>query len=219
MESDLDDALRLVENMRAHLPPSVDIVALGVKAKTPYHLLAAREALIWRTEELARGACEMLERDDLAAGILLTRAVTESAAFVWRLNELLETRSQYSHAELHEHCQRMFLGWKKKGEPEFPEAVNILSLIDRMERKIPGVRSSYDQLSEFAHPNWSGVSGLFSLIDKANYVTHFGRGLRNRQYPKNMTCSLLVGSLELFQYAYNAISEKMPAYLAELEPL
>jgi hypothetical protein len=218
MDTDLDEARRFVENIRSHLPSSVDIAALGVKSKTPYHLLAAREALIWRTEELARGACEMLAKGDLAVGILLTRAVTESAAFVWRLKELLETRSQYSPAELHQHCERLFLGWKKKGEPEFPEAINIMTLIDRMDQKISGVRSGYDQLSEFAHPNWSGVSGLFSLTDKKKYITHFGRGLRNTKHVKEMACSVLVGSLELFQYAYNVISDKMPAYLAELEP-
>ena len=210
MDDDLDHARRLVESISAHLPSSVDIVALGVKSKTPYHLLAAREALIWRTEELARGACEMLARDDLAAGILLTRAVAESAAFV---------RSKYSPEQLHDNFQRMFLGWKQKGEPDFPEAINIMTLIDRMDKTIPGVRSGYDQLSEFSHPNWSGVSGLFSLIDKQQYITYFGRNLRNRTHPKEMACNLLVASLELFRYAYNSISEKLPAYLAELEPL
>jgi hypothetical protein len=48
MDTDLDEARRFVENIRAHLPSSVDIMALGVKSKTPYYLLAAREALIWR---------------------------------------------------------------------------------------------------------------------------------------------------------------------------
>lgn len=34
-----------------------------------------------------------------------------------------------------------------------------------------------------------------------------------------MAISLLIASLDLFTYAYNAISDEMPTYLSELEPL
>ena len=94
MNTDLDKVRQLVEKIRAHLPSSISVGALGVQSKAPYLLLAAREALIWRTEELARCACDMLERDDLAAGILLTRAVTESAAFVCRLNAAIRAKAR-----------------------------------------------------------------------------------------------------------------------------
>jgi hypothetical protein len=219
MENDLDEARQRVENIRAHLPVSVSVAALGVRQKTPFQLLVAREAMIWRTEELARGACDMLEIENFAAGILLTRAVIENAAFVWRLNELLERRRQYSPEQLRENCERMLLGWKKKGEPALPEAFNVLTFIDHLDRKIPGVRDSYDQLSEFAHPNWSGVSGLFSANDRANYVTNFGRGLPSSSTPKKLALNSLNASLEIFEHAYNSISDLLPAFLGELEPL
>jgi len=80
MKSDLDEARQRVENIRAHLPASVSVAALGVRQKTPFQLLVAREAMIWRTEELARAACDMLKSKNLAAAILLTRAVVENAA-------------------------------------------------------------------------------------------------------------------------------------------
>jgi hypothetical protein len=86
-----------------------------------------------RTEELARCACDMLERDDIAAGILLTRAVAESAAFVWRLKELLEDRQRYTAADLQDKFERMLLGWKN--DPEFPTAINIQTMINHMAKK------------------------------------------------------------------------------------
>ncbi len=73
--------------------------------------------MIWRTEELARCACDMLERDDLAAGILLTRVVIQNAGFVWRLNELLETRNQYSPEQLRDNFERMLLPWAPVDDP------------------------------------------------------------------------------------------------------
>src|SRR5215469_18300220 len=101
MNRDLDEARRHLERLQKDRPSSISVIALGMQSKAPYLFLAARAALMWRTEELARCACDMLERDDLAAGLVLTRAVTESAAFVWRLKELLETRHRYSPEILH----------------------------------------------------------------------------------------------------------------------
>jgi hypothetical protein len=213
MNANLDEARKRVENIGKHLPSSISVASLGVLSKAPYLLLSTREALIWRTEELARGACDMLERDDVAAGILLTRAVTESAAFVWRLKEILDNRHQYSTDALHDTLRKMHLGWKN--DPEFPTACNILTIIDHMEKKLPGVRGRYHHLSEFVHPNWSGVSGLFSSTDYANYTTSFGRGLRNSG-AKEHAAILLATSLELFEYAYNSISDTLPLFLDEL---
>jgi hypothetical protein len=171
----------------------------------------------WRTEELARCACDMLERDDIAAGILLTRAVAESAAFVWRLKELLEDRQRYTADDLQDKFERMLLGWKN--DPEFPQAFNIQTMIDHMARKIPEVRTRYDQLSEFAHPDWSGVLGLFSVTNRTTYTTLFGRGLRRTPAAaKEQAAGTLHAFLELFEHAYNSISDELPNYLRELEP-
>jgi hypothetical protein len=218
MNTDLAQARQRVENIRARLPSSISVAALGVRPTAPYHLLLAREALVWRTEELARCACDMLERDDLAAGILLTRAVTESAAFVWRLKELLETRDRYSDKELREKFGRMLFG-EKNSDPHLPEAFNIVPLVERMDKQLPGVKQGYDHLSGFAHPNWSGVFGLFATHDEPNYTTTFGRGVYGTALAKEIACDLLLMSLVVFESACDSISAALPKFLAELEPL
>lgn len=91
------DVRAWADRLRASLPQSVDVAALGVKSKAPFQLLCTREAMIWRTEELARNACDALERDDFAAAAILTRAVTENAALVWQLLDVLEAREKYTH--------------------------------------------------------------------------------------------------------------------------
>src|ERR1700728_3582671 len=86
------DVRARVVTLQASLPQSVDAAALGVKEKAPFQLLCTREALIWRTEELARTACDALERHDFTAAALLTRAAVESAALGWKLMEVLDDR-------------------------------------------------------------------------------------------------------------------------------
>src|SRR5499427_3672326 len=99
---ELVKAREFANRLRNSLPSSVDAAALGVWSKAPFQLLCTREALIWRTEELARNACDALERDDLAAAAILTRAITESTALTWRLMEVLDARAKYSTQDLND---------------------------------------------------------------------------------------------------------------------
>jgi hypothetical protein len=222
MDNHLDEARRLVENLARDLRSSIAAADLGVRPKTPFLLLWAREALSWRTEELARCACDLLARNDVAAGILLTRGVIESAAFIWRLKELLEERDKYSLADLHDKFEKLLVGWKN--DPEFPQVdSSILTMIDRMDRRLPGIgiRQRYDDFSEFAHPNWCGVSGLFSIANRETHTVQFGRDLDKRTpaAAKESATIALRSFLELFRFAYNSISDKLPEFIAELEPL
>jgi hypothetical protein len=216
--SEVAQARAFVDHLRANLPKEVEVAALGVKSKAPYQLLSTREALMWRTEELARNACDALERNDFAAAALLTRGVTESAALVWKLMELLDSRKNYSPQDMNDNLMRALAGWKAS-PGELPEAYNVLTLIQRMDRVLTGVLHSYRTLSEMAHPNWSGVVGLYSKTDKEKCFTSFGRALRNADGNVGMIANALLVSLSAFEYAYNKISNALPAFLAELESL
>lgn len=206
-----------MDRLRGSLPQSISAAALGVKSKAPFQLLCARESLIWRTEELARTACDALERDNFAAAAILTRAVTENAALAWNLMDALDGRSGYTLQELNDRLMRLLIGSKQW--PEVPDPVNVLTCLEQMDKKIPGVLSSYKNLSEIAHPNWCGVAGLYSKADKTNFITNFGRGLRDLDSLRSMITGAMLGSLGAFEYAYNRISDLMPVFLAELESI
>jgi hypothetical protein len=92
---DLAEARQLAAGLSASLPDKIEIAALGVRSKAPFQLLTVREALIWRTEELARGACDALEKEDFTVAALLIRSIAESAAMTWYLLEILENRKGY----------------------------------------------------------------------------------------------------------------------------
>jgi hypothetical protein len=73
--------------------------------------------------------------------------------------ELLDDRQKLSPKDLNEVLMRMLAGSRLWDDG--PKALQILSCIDRMDKKVPGVRKSYDVLSEIAHPNWRGVFGMY----------------------------------------------------------
>lgn len=214
---DLAEARRLAAGLSASLPDKIEVAALGVRSKTPFQLLTVREALIWRTEELARGACSALEKEDFTVAALLIRSIAESAAMTWYLLEILENRKGYTPAELNDKLMRMFAG-SKNGWADGPEAVSVLTFVERLNRKLPGFQAAYNSLSEYAHPNWLGVSGLYSKIDRENFTVHYGRGLRTEPAGHQLA-NALVGGLLTFKDGYNKIADAMPAFVDELEKL
>lgn len=214
---DLVEARRLAAGLSASLPDKIEIAAIGVRSKAPFQLISVREALIWRTEELARSACDALEREDFTVAALLIRSIAESAAMTWYLLEILENRKGYTPAELNDKLMRMFAG-SKNGWADGPEAISVLTFVERLNRNLPGFQAAYNSLSEYAHPNWLGVSGLYSKIDRKNFTVHYGRNLRAGPAGHQLA-NALVGGLLTFEDGYNKIADAMPAFIDELEKL
>ncbi len=93
-----------------------------------------------------------------------------------------------------------------------------MTILGHMDREVPGVLRAYSNLSEVAHPSWLGVCGLFSRLDTEEHVAYFGRNPRGIAN-KDVIAGLLAAALGLFELAYNAMADLMPAYLGELSPL
>jgi hypothetical protein len=163
------------------------------------------------------GPCDALEIEDFTVAALLIRCIAESAAMTWYLLEILENRKGYTPAQLNDILMRMFAG-SKNGWADGPEAINVLTFVKRLDKQMPGFEAAYHSLSEYAHPNWRGVSGLYANIDRENFTVHYGRGLRAEPAGNEMA-NALVGGLLTFEAGYNKIADAMPAFLAELETL
>lgn len=200
----------------ASRPSHVSIVDLGVWSKGPYKALVIRGGLLWRSEELGRLAIEALSNNDRAVGITLSRSVIENVALHWRLSIIVRDRGQTSRALLDETLTKMLMGWR--GDDEFPSAFNVLTMIDHLDREVEGVRAVYDQLSEVAHPNYSGVHGLFAQVDQKNFVTHFGNDRRGGE-ASAAAASALAASLGIQIVADQIFAEELRHWLAELPTL
>ena len=205
-------------NLAGSLPDSVDVAAIGVLDKAPYMAMAIREALIWRTEELGRGAYEMFQRGDLASAILLTRGVVECAALMARLAQVIYERESTTRAEFHETLSRMLLGSKSE-QTDLPQAFNVLTLLKHLDKRFGTVAKGYEHLSEFAHPNWGGVTHLFSRTDHEKFITYFGRFEEKTGAPRAQALNALAASLAIFELDYNLFAKTMEAWLPELEKL
>ena len=100
---------------------------------------------------------------------------------------------------------RLLLG-SKNGITDIP-AVNVLSFIDAMDKRIPKFRKMYDALSEYAHPNWSGMMLLYSKHDEKRFWTEFRRNPRDNTNVEISGLTTLMGSLGAFELVYNKVGD------------
>lgn len=104
---------------------------------------------------------------------------------------------------------------KEQLDEQFPESVNVLSLIDKIDKKFTGFRINYDRLCEFAHPNYFGMLGHYSLLDQEKIETRF-----DSEY--GMTFDSLGRifysiPLEVYQFYLEKLENLLPA-VAKLSP-
>jgi hypothetical protein len=212
----LGEAAARIDLLTAGLPARIEIASLSLLSKLPFKALSYRESALWRCEELARSAHASFASGDVVAGIVLTRAFTETVAGIWYLLELVSRQLDNGiESDLDDKLMRLLLG--HKGEDGFPEAVNVLTLVGRMDKQVPGVLRTYNSMSEYAHPNWSGTAFAYSAIDRDKMVVDLGRSSPRRRAHDVVGLSCLTASLALLEFAYNKLAEVFPSFIAACE--
>lgn len=212
----LAEAETRLEEMRQTLPSQLSVRDLNVWSMLPYKSLVVRGALLWRTVEQATEAVRLIRENKKAAALLLCRAVIENAAVHWRLWDLLKSRDQISTDQMDQTLQALLMGWRS--DPEFPQAINVLTLVDRLDREVSGVRRAYDTMSEVAHPNYGGVHGLFAKNDHDKRITFFGDSLRGAEMLDHGALAFSA-SLGLQSVADSGFSRELVEWLSSLPKL
>ncbi len=198
--------------LESNLPRRVDPTSVSLSAKIPFKALIYREVLIWRFVELTRSAFENYTNSRLGSATVLTRAAVETTAALWYLDGKIGDVIEKSNVGgIDEHLMRLLCGYKNV--PDMPDPINVLTFVDRVDKKIDGFRSEYDELSEFAHPNWCGTSLLYSKDNKEKIWTDFGNDIKNLEHVKEVGTSNLVTALEIFDHKYNRIADMMPEFI------
>ena len=201
-----------IELLESGLPARVDAM-VSPDSKLPFKALIYRAALIWRMAELSRGAFENFEKDRLALAILETRAAVETSAALWYLHAKLDATLKAGAVGDIDDFARRSSRWEAEPIPtSCPQAISVLTFVDRVEKDVEGFRHQYDLLSEFAHPNWAGTALLYSKPDPPNLWTDFGANIRVGDNTTQAGVLNLSVALMLFERNYNRIADIMPAF-------
>ena len=152
-----------LDRLETSLPTRLDARDLGTRSQLPFYALYCRETWMWRVVELARCAFDCFQKEDFVSAMVLTRAAMETTAALWSLRGKLEKALKLGSvnvSELGTYLARLRVGQGKGiAQPDDPKAVHVMDFIRAVEKDCEGFGHQYDHLSEFAHPNWSGLQG------------------------------------------------------------
>jgi hypothetical protein len=206
------DIREILDRIEASLPQRVDAAWVSATAKIPFKVLVYRETLIWRVLELGRSALQGFETNKIASAIILTRAALETSAALWYLGAKLDGVIQAETlGDIDDKVMRLMFG--SRVYPELGDAINVLTFIDKMDKEVPGLRRSYDRLSEYAHPNWAGAGLLYSREDPHNLSTEFGTNIRCDESSKEVGVASLMGALLAFEVCYNRLADILRVFI------
>lgn len=198
----IDDARKFADIFRNCLPRSVEARRFTLESKNPFKAMVLRESLIHRVSMLTDGAVSEFDAERWISATVLVRATAEPTAMLHSLGRKVDHALHVrDDGGLTEFLRRSMVA--SRSEPDLPEAINVLTLINKVDKDFPGFRKSYDHLSEYAHPNWCGVLGAYSHLDRESHTVTFGA----RETRHNVAA--LMAILTVAQHVYNDVGSKI----------
>jgi hypothetical protein len=182
------------------------------KWKVTLRVLIVRECICWRTHDLLNQAFVLHSLGHALGSRILIRSAFESVALLVYLNEQIRAVSKgaLSFNAFQELSLRLLMG-SKNGSTDHA-AVNVLTLLEKCDKKFNGILDQYHLLSESAHPNFDGVCMAYSRSDKETLSTSFQNNLMQMHARGN------IAGIELCVLLFNSeYNDEWPAAFQELE--
>jgi len=211
-KKELAKAKQLSRRLSSNLPKEIEAASLSLSSKLAFKAFSLHEVLIHRIAELSEVAVELFELKKIVPAIIMTRAVFETTAVLyWLYKSIKQVCATKELGNIDEFFMKSLFG--SKNEERLPESYNILTAINHIDKDFQGYRNAYNSLSEFAHPNWSGLSGAYSKLNQEKIILELGKELGN--IPLSVALPLLLGALTLFIDYYN----EMETYLLQFNEI
>ena len=176
------ETLNALEYLRGYLVQEVS----QDKARTPkvaWKAVVLYQCLVRRVLEAADGTALGWNERNLLTAITMARSLIETTAALHDLSEnLKDAVSRESLDDVDAILMSRMFAWRTAPgvAEDIPTSTNVLTLIDRLDRWLKQrgasaalIRRFYEDVSEFAHPNYLGISQIYTDNDYANLSVSF----------------------------------------------
>jgi methyl-accepting chemotaxis protein len=195
-----------------------EIVVEGplLQSKTAWKCAVLQQSLLYRITLLAKGCADAWNAENIVCSVLAARALLETVALAMHISERLEQLMEEKKvAALDDLANEILFSTRNDEVVEGGfghRATNVLGFIDKLERKMAGIRESYEFLSEWCHPNASGH--LFTYGEMNTTTGHVGffdvaprvRGILGHV----VTCFMMILFVELVMDRFDNIVATVP---------
>jgi hypothetical protein len=188
----VDVVNRLYAELKAKRVSAVVPSSNPITPKVIWMVQSFIQLTIHRAVDLFEALSVSWESSKPSVAFVLARAIIENAATIFDLQDQIEKHTKLGEfTEIHEAVQVRLMGGRDKESPIL--VPNILNAIDKADKKYKTFREHYELMSEFAHPNYSGMHGLYGKIDRERLTFH----IKGESGINDITLSFLLYSLSV----------------------
>lgn len=193
-EESSEAAQVIMSRLQSKLPRSLDAAVVSPFAKVPYKAAVLNVGMTYRVVELAQATLEALHSLRTVAASISARAVVETAAVhdyvVRSIEKAVHDGSSFGADDV---LMRSLTGQRFNSKGGVTP-INVLTAIDHRNKEFPMFREMYDQLSEYAHPNWQGVHAPFAVENETEFTVqfdqHYAGGIRRSEVVLHLCIAL-----------------------------
>jgi hypothetical protein len=159
--------------------PAVVVEEPLVKSNTAWKCAVLQQALLYRVTMLANGCAREWNSGNIVCSLLCGRALLETVALSLFIGDELKALAKVADVVSIDNFlnERLFATRDKAiiGEGLGHRARSVLAYIDRLDKMMKGteVRDTYEFMSEWCHPNGSGLLFTYGEIDGSTGTVTF----------------------------------------------
>lgn len=202
---------------RKQLRPKLEAEDLSPVAKIPFKTSVLLQVGLRRALELTESTVREINAHALVSSFVTSRALFETACvmfYTWKKVEaVLTSPSPPCLEEFDDDVMQLLMGGRDKDWGGPVQAKNILTIIDHVSNVFEQARKRYDGLSEFAHPNYVGMSDMYNRPDKQRQRVIFIHPWKDNLGPLPMLMAGVLESLTIINFALQKFEERLPDFI------
>ncbi len=182
----------------------IAISPIAYKWKALYRARILRETVFWRLYDLLEQSFVLHQQGYALGARILLRSGLETLATLIYLNQLksLVVDGSLDFHEFGEKTATLLLG--SRNETTKHKSISILTVLEKCDKRYPGIQVLYGDLCEAAHPNYEGTCFGYSSVDFDNHTTVFRNKWVGMYADKHLSSMQLC--IMTFEHEYNEVS-------------
>ncbi len=153
-----------IRDMRVHI---VDPRGEKINQKPIWNLESYVQLAIHRVYDLAVESTSAWNNMKPVVAFILTRAIYENTAYMFDLAKKIKMYyEQDNYLEIHDVIVNRLVGNRLSSTTR--KIINVTTAIKNVAKEIPDFEEYYDFISDFSHPNYSGMHGIYGKTDEVN---------------------------------------------------
>jgi len=205
----IDDVNRLINSLKSRKVNIIDPGGRPITPKAVWNLQSYVQVTLHRAVDLSSEVCNSWNKGQVAVSFLLVRALFENATFMYDLSILL-TRyiKEDKFQEVYDLIVNRMFG--SRTFTALPKSINVMTVIEKLDKKFEGLKDSYERLSEFCHPNYSAMYGLYAKLNKKEIYYEIDQNYGISEMTFNLIITALCPALLLIEEGMNNIESLYP---------